>query len=69
MSNRHLLKDVVHKRALKKSGRLSLRRLSAWAGVCLGAVVLAIAMLILMFGGTILNGYGKGKAEPRLRSM
>ena len=32
-------------------------------GLCLGAVVLAVAVLILMFGGAILNGYGKGKVE------
>ena len=43
--------------------RLSLRRLSACVGLCLGAIVFAVAVLILMFGGAILNGYGKGKAE------
>ena len=32
-------------------------------GLCLGAVALAVALLILMFGGAILNGYGKGKIE------
>jgi hypothetical protein len=32
-------------------------------GLCLGAVVLAVAVFILMFGGMILNGYGKGKVE------
>jgi hypothetical protein len=40
-----------------------LRRLSAYVGFCLGAVVLAVAVLIFMFGGAILNGYGKGKIE------
>jgi hypothetical protein len=63
MSNRGLLKDRVHKRAVKNSRRLSLRRLSAYVGLCLGAVVLAVAVLILMFGGAVLNGYGKGKVE------
>jgi hypothetical protein len=32
-------------------------------GLCLGATVLAVAVFILMFGGTILNGYGKRKVE------
>ena len=32
-------------------------------GLCLGALVLAITVLIFMFGGAILNGYGKGKIE------
>ena len=32
-------------------------------GASLGAVVLAVAVFILVFGGAILNGYGKGKAE------
>ena len=32
-------------------------------GASLGALVLAAAVLILVFGGTILNRYGKAKAE------
>jgi hypothetical protein len=63
MSNRRSLKHLVHKRAVKHSRRLSLRRLSAYVGASLGALVLAVAALILMFGGAILNGYGKGKIE------
>ena len=63
MSNRGLLKDRVHKRAVKNSRKLSLRRLSAYVGASLGALVLAVAVLILVFGGAILNRYGKGKAE------
>jgi hypothetical protein len=35
----------------------------AYVGLCFGAVVLAVAVFILMFGGMILNGYGKGKLE------
>jgi hypothetical protein len=46
---------------VKHSRKLSLRRLSACVGLCLGAVILAVAVLILMFGGAMLNGYGKGK--------
>ena len=63
MSKRRSLKDRVHKRAVKNSRRLSLRRLSAYVGASLGAVVLAVAVFLLVFGGAILNGYGKGKAE------
>jgi len=39
------------------------RRLSAHVGASLGALVLFVAVLILVFGGAILNRYGKGKAE------
>ena len=45
------------------SRKLSLRRLSAYAGLCLGALVLAVLVLGLVFGGAILNRYGKGRAE------
>ncbi len=48
---------------VKNSRRLSLRRAAAYAGLCLGAVVIAVAVFILMFGDMILNGYGKGKVE------
>ncbi|MCU0785302.1 MAG: hypothetical protein MUF81_14865 [Verrucomicrobia bacterium] len=63
MSNRGLPKHRVHKRAVKPGRKLSLRRLSAYVGLCLGAVVLAVVVLILGFGGAILNRYGKAKAE------
>jgi hypothetical protein len=63
MSNRRSPKDRVHKRAVKHSRKLSLRRLSAYVGASLGALVLAAAVLIFVFGGAILNGYGKKKAE------
>jgi hypothetical protein len=56
-------KDKVHKRAVKNNQRLSLRRLLARIGLCLGAAVIAVAVFILMFGGMILNGYGKAKVE------
>ena len=48
---------------MNHSRKLSLRRLSARVGLCLGAVVLAAAVSILIFGGMILNGYGKAKME------
>ncbi len=63
MSNRGLLKHRVHKRAVKHSRKLSLWRLSGYVGLCLGAVVLAVTVLIFVFGGAILNRYGKEKAE------
>lgn len=52
-----------HKRALKNTKRLSLRRLSAIAGVSIGAPILVGALILLVFGGAILNRYVKGKAE------
>ena len=48
---------------MKRSWKLFLRRLSAWVGLCLGAAILCLAVLILMFGRAILNGYGKEKLE------
>jgi len=55
--------DSVPNQAVKNSKRLSLRRLSACTGASFGALVLAVAVLIFVFGGAILNGYGKRKAE------
>ena len=63
MSNRGLPKNRVPNRAVKNDRRLSLRKLLARVGLCLGAVVLAAAVFILIFGGMILNRYGKGKME------
>lgn len=48
---------------MKRSRKLSLRRLSACVGLCLGAAILSVAVLILVFGRAILNGYGKAKLE------
>jgi hypothetical protein len=47
---------------VKKRRKLSLRRLSAYVGLCFGAVVLTISVFLLGFDGAI-NRYGKGKAE------
>src|ERR1017187_7522747 len=63
MSNHGLPKHRVHKRAVKHGGKLSLRRLSAYVGLSLGAIVLTVAVLIFLFGGAILDSYGKRKAE------
>ena len=63
MSNRGLPKHKVHKRAVKHGRKLSLWRLSAYVGASLGALVLAGAVLIFLFGGAILDSYGKRKAE------
>jgi hypothetical protein len=49
--------------AVKPGRKRSLRRWSAYAGLCLGVAVLAGAVLIFLFGNTLLNGYGKRKAE------
>ncbi len=48
---------------VKKSTMQSLRRLSVYVAASVGALLLAIAILILMFGGMLLNGYGKQKIE------
>jgi len=56
-------KGQGHKGAVKNSRRLSLRRLSLYVGASLGAGVLVVAVFLLVFGGAILNGYGKGKVE------
>jgi hypothetical protein len=48
---------------MKNSRKLSVRRLSAHVGASLGALVLAVVVLIFVFGGSILNRYGKEKAE------
>ena len=68
MSKHGLPKDRAPKRAVKRSRRLSLRklslrRLSAFVGAAIGALLLAVAVLILVFGGALLSRYGKGKAE------
>jgi hypothetical protein len=60
------LKDRMLEQPVKNCRRLSLRRLTALAGACLGALVLAGAVIILVFGGAILNSYGKSKAERAL---
>ena len=49
--------------AVKHGRKLPLRRLSAYASLCLGAFVLGVAVLSFMFGGAILNGFGKEKVE------
>jgi hypothetical protein len=50
-------------RAAKKSRERSLRRLSVYAGASLGAVILLVVVLAFVFRGTILNRYGKEKAQ------
>jgi hypothetical protein len=62
MSNRGLPKHKVRKRVVKHGRKLSLRRLLAYVGLSLGALVLAVTVFILVFGGAILNRYGKEKA-------
>jgi hypothetical protein len=48
---------------VKHDKKLSLRRLSAYVGLCLGAIVLTVAVLVFLFGGAILDSYGKRQAE------
>ncbi len=63
MSNRGLSKECVPERMAKNCRKLSLPRLSVYILVSSAALVLLVSLLILVFGGAILNGYGKGKAE------
>ncbi len=63
MSNHDLPQDEVRKRGVKNGRRLSLRRLSAYVGASLGALVLCVAVVILAFGGAIVNRYGRARAE------
>ncbi len=63
MNNHHSLKDMAHKWAAMHNRKPSLRRLSAYVGLGLGAVVLIVVALLLVFGGAILDSYGKRKAE------
>ena len=48
---------------MKHRPRRSLRWRLTCAGASLGALALAVAVFLLVFGGAILNGYGKPKAE------
>ncbi len=57
------MKDRIHKRAARPGRRLSIRRLSVYVGASLGALILVVAVLILVFGDAILNRYVKEKAE------
>ena len=50
-------------RSVNRGRRLSLRRLSTRVGLSLGALVLAVVVLTLVFGGALLNGFGKSKLE------
>jgi hypothetical protein len=52
-----------HGWALKSIKSWTLRRLLAGLVVCLGVFVMALGALLLVFGGALLNGYGKRKAE------
>ena len=63
MINRDLPKKMADKLGMQRGRKLSLRTVSAWVGLSLGAVVLAIAVLYFVFGGAFLNGYGKEKVE------
>ncbi|MGO8699130.1 MAG: hypothetical protein ACLQVY_15575 [Limisphaerales bacterium] len=47
----------------KNCARLPPRRLLAFAGASFGALVFAGAVLLLAFGGVILDSYGRSKAE------
>lgn len=62
MSNRGLFEGRVHGRAVK-DGRRSMLRLSTYLGSSFGALVIAAAVLTLVFRGAIVNGYAKARIE------
>jgi hypothetical protein len=51
------------KRAVKNRQSLSMPRLLTFVGLCLVAIILTLAAVILIFRGAILNSYVKGKVE------
>jgi hypothetical protein len=69
VTKRGLATHKVPKRAVKHNRKLSLRRLSARLGLCLGVAVLVIVVLMLMFGSAFLNGFGKGNLERAFASV
>ena len=58
MSNRRSPKDKAHTRTMNLGRRLFVR-----VGAFLGVLVLVVSVLLLLFGGALLNGYGKAKVE------
>ncbi len=64
-----LPKHTVREPAVSNSRRLSLRRLSAYAGASIVALFLVLAMLIFVFGGTMLDSYGKSAAARALSHL
>ena len=63
MSQGRARTDTVDRRVAARAAKRPRRRLLAYVGLGLGVVVLSVAGLILIFGRTILNAYGKGKLE------
>jgi hypothetical protein len=59
-SKRHL---SAGERAVENSRRFSRRRLARYVGISLGVVVITLAICIIIFGGAILNSYGKTRIE------
>jgi hypothetical protein len=63
MINSELQNDRVCQGGWNNGKRLSLRRLSAFTGAAIVALVLVLAILILVFGDAVLDSYGKRTAE------
>ena len=61
-SHKHNPTDQAGKRGAKSKER-SLRRQLAYGAASLGALILAVIVLAFVFGGVILNHYGKQKAS------
>ena len=63
MSNHRPSKEIARPQAAKNRRGLSSARLWVFIGLGFGAFIFAAAVFILLFGGAILNGYGKKRME------
>jgi len=63
MSHRDLPKDSDPKISATTRRKLSLWRRSVYAGLCLGGLLIFVAVLVLVFREAMLNRYGKNIAE------
>jgi hypothetical protein len=63
MRNVALPLELAANRVVKPAQKAWLRRLAGYVGASLGAMVLGIGVLVLVFGDAFLNGHGRAKAE------
>ncbi len=63
MNDRGFIKHWLHQGAAPPSRGRSLRKLPAWVGLPLGAIVLVFAVLIFLCGSAVLAHFGQRKAE------
>jgi hypothetical protein len=63
MRSRGLPKRRARRSAVRPGRRRSLRGLPAYLGLGLGVILLVLAVILLVVGPALLNGYGRRKAE------